>query len=63
MTLLVKLNKNERLTNFSFAEAVWELCEDSANNLDADTVAKMILVQGECEDGECVEAPTPIGFH
>lgn len=62
MKMTVHLGKNERLTNFKLAEAVWEFCEDNANDLDADTIAKMILVQGEREDEECFAAPNKAGF-
>lgn len=61
MKLSVRLAKTEKLTNFSFAEVIWEFCKENANDLDADTVAKMILVQGESEDTEC-ETQNSIGF-
>ena len=46
-------NENDRITNFSLAESVLEVCDTDHNDmgLDAEVVAKMILLQVEARKG------------
>lgn len=49
-------NGNEKITNFKIAESIIDLCEDeheTSQDLDAEVVAKMILLQiGEKKEGK-----------
>jgi hypothetical protein len=45
---------NDKITNFKVAEAIVDLCNDeheSCNELDAEIVAKMILLQTDTKKG------------
>ncbi len=46
-------HENDRITNFSLAESVLEVCDTDHNDmgLDAEVVAKMILLQVEARKG------------
>ena len=46
-------NGNEKITNFRIAEAILKLCDEyfNHNELDAEVVAKMILLQVDAMKG------------
>lgn len=48
-------NENDKITNFKVAEAIIDLCNDNHNScreLDAEIVAKMILLQIGTSEGD-----------
>lgn len=52
MKIGIILNENEEINNFRFAEAIYMECIRTDLNLDAETIAKMILLQVNTEKGE-----------
>lgn len=54
MKIGIMLNEDETINNFNFAEAIYAECARNDLSLDAETVAKMILLQIKVEKG-CVE--------
>ena len=51
MKLGMLLNEDELINNFTFAEAVFAECKRTDLDLDAETIAKMILLQVGLEKG------------
>lgn len=51
MRLNIILEENETFNNFTFAEAIHSACKNSIEEVKAETVAKMILLQIESEKG------------
>ena len=45
------LNETETINNFNFAEAIYAECERDDLKLNAETIAKMILLQVGLEKG------------
>lgn len=50
MKIGIILNENETINNLSFAEAIYAECVRKDLNLDAKTVAKMMLLQDEADN-------------
>ena len=51
MKIGIILNEDETVNNFGFAEAIYAECVRNDLDLDAETVAKMILLQVEVDKG------------
>ena len=51
MKIGIILNEEETMNNFNFAEAIYAECVKPCASIDAETVAKMILLQVEAEKG------------
>lgn len=53
MRIMFHLDSAEdRLDNFSLASAIFRECEDTPNQLDPETIAKMLLLQAEFKKGK-----------
>lgn len=50
MKILFECDADEKITNFRVAEAVFDLCNNN-RYLDADAIAKMILLQVDAKKG------------